>query len=417
MRLHVAMCFLCLCHGYVLAQDIIGTQPSVAAIIPDGDVVHIITQTVDYNFNGVQDDDDLPAQWLIVDRLTLEERSTTSLPFGPITASRPAIDTATGLLFIGIADTVFAFTTRTQQRSAEGISAPGCTAIGYDNRNPVLYISTRSSFTDPGILKRIHLLTLETSEIEVGVNPQQTIVYRNTSGGYSTVTLCEGTFGQNNGGLAWVEPDGTMLYTELGDTPNHMKLSDDGNILYVVMNGSHAVLLVNVSTKSIVSEIPTPTTGFDGPREIDASSGYLFVTTYSSALLVYSLATSELVASVDLGAKADPVRVLDGFVWVGLSLKADYTPTGNVLVFAPTLVNVREESPVRTLPAIATTANTIQLPFSIAPSPLTISSVSGRLVGGWDVNHETNTVNVGGLAGGTYVVRSGNNVMMFTRLQ
>lgn len=405
--------------GACLAQITIHTQPTVAAIIPDTFRVHVFTKHVDFDFNDVQDEGDLPGQWLILDRFTLDTVSSVNFPWasgGVVGGSRVAVDFNTGLLFAGIGDSVYTYALNTQQRSATAIYAPNASALTYDERTPYLYITTRPTYTEPGTLIIVNLETLERTEIEVGVNPIQVMVRQEQPGVFSAAVLCEGLYGKADGGITWVSATGATTNTLLGDTPAYMvALGDD---LLVSMNGAHSILQVDGTTHTLVpdAEIATPTSGYDGPREMAIGENLLFVTTYKGTLLVYSMPDGSFVKEVDLPAKADPVAIFDNKVWVGLTLdKVTYEPRGNVVVFTiPEVTSVAEGAGLPVAGSIATSAATVRLPF-IGNAPVEVFGIHGTQLPVSMIDESSHTIRISDLPAGTYVVLSGEQVVVLLK--
>jgi hypothetical protein len=285
-------------------------------------------------------------------------------------------------------------------------------ALGYDERTPNLYISQRPSFTDPGTVVVLNVSTGTKETINVGVNPQQTRVFYD-SGAFTAVTICEGVYGQNDGTLVFIEEDGTTTSLPVGDSPNDMVIDEDRQLIYVVMNGDHAIKLVDLVTRAVVDSWPTGTTGFDGPRSIAITDDYACVTTYSSTVLTFSLDNGSLNNTLSLNAKADPLAVVGEYLWVGQSyVSGTYNPTGDVAVYPLSATSVSESAPV--IPRFVVHGSTVSLPFTPASSPLTILDLQGAQVGAHVVDAESNTVYVSGLAAGTYVATKGRKAVLFT---
>ena len=398
-----ALVLLVLSTSTTLAQQVITTQPIVSSLIPHGDVVHVITQMSDADYDGLQDEGELPAQWLVVDRATLSVRSTLTFPWGMTTAARVGLDSLTGLMMVGIGDTVWAYTTQTQQRSSTPLYVGLCNAVGYDATAGRIYISQRPSFDAPGTVTIVDATTLQQTVVPVGINPQQTVTYRNSMGTPTAVVLCEGLFGQNNGALFFIEDDGSTTSLTVGETPNHMVLDEESGLLYVVMNGEHAVKVVNMSTREVTSTWQTNTSGYDGPREISLTDDWAFVTTYSGKLLTFSRSTGVLNNTIDLTAKADPVLASNNSVWVGLTYNLGaYTATGNVAVYPMSATSVHEPAPMLT-----PTGTSLVLPGFVPGKSVSIRSITGGETETTAYNADLCTLNTPLLSSGTYIVSDG----------
>lgn len=399
-----ALVLLALLASPVLAQQEIVTQPVVSSLIPIGDVVHILTQAVDANYNGTQDSGDVPAQWMIVDRSTFQTRSTIQFPWGVTTAPRVGVDSLTGLMFIGILDTVWAYTTATQQRSATPVYVGLCSALYYDAQSSSLYISQRPSFDSPGTIVILDVATLQSRTIGADVNPQQTLVYRDAQNKATSITVCDGTFGQNNGSLVFIDQDGSSSSLTIGETPNHMAIDEVNNLLYVVMNGEHAVKVVNLSSQQVVATWPVGTSGFDGPREIAIDNRWAYVTTYAGTLVTIDRITGSINNTITLPAKADPVVALDNAIWVGLSYQTGtYIGTGNVVIYPASAASVATLTPSFYSAAQAITLSTLEY-----NKPITLRNLQGAEVRCTYVP-EQRLLDIRDVSPGTYIASDGRN--------
>lgn len=398
-----ALVLLVLSTSTALAQQVITTQPIVSSLVPHGDVVHVITQMSDADYDGLQDDGELPAQWLVVDRATLAIRSTLTFPWGMTTAARVGLDSLTGLMMVGIGDTVWTYTTQTQQRSSTPLYVGLCNAVGYDATTGRIYISQRPSFDSPGTVTIVDATTLQQTVVPVGINPQQTVTYRNSLGKATAVVLCEGLFGQNNGALFFIEDDGSTTSLTIGETPNHMVLDEESGLLYVVMNGEHAIKVVNMSTREVTGTWQTNTSGYDGPREIALVDDWAFVTTYSGKLLTFDRSTGVVNNTIDLTAKADPVLAIDNSVWVGLTYNLGaYTATGNVAIYPMSATSVHESTPM-----ITPVGSTLTMQNFVPGRPAHIRSITGGEIATTAYNADLCTLNTQLLSSGTYIVSDG----------
>lgn len=404
-----ALALLVLCSSTAFAQEVITTQPVVASVRPHGDVMHVFTQTLDVDYDMQADSGDHAAQWLVIDKATHTVTSSTFLPWGSVTASRIAIDDLTGIVYVGINDTVWAYSPATQQRLPDPVFTGLCTALTYDAPTGTLIISQRPSFDGPGTVVLLNLVTSTQKSIEAGINPQQSLVYRSLGGTPTVVTLCDGAFGQKNGGLTFIGADGGTMFLPLGDTPNHMAIDTTNNLLYVVMNGDHAVKVINLASKEITATWTTGTSGYDGPREVAMDDKWLYVTTYSGTLLCMDRTTGTVAHTITLPAKADPIACVDGNVWVGLSYKTGtYEGTGNVLIYATGTLDVRE--PVR---GVMSASNVLLLDQFTPGRSITVTALNGSAVQHVEYNADYRELRTSNLASGTYVATDGSNVLLF----
>ncbi len=410
----LALAFLLVCVP-AISQVTVPTQPIVASIIPDNDVVHVFTGQVDADYDGMFDDGDKAAQWLIVNASSFDVQRTLTLPWSSTSVNRPAFDPILGLMVFGIGDTVISYTSRTQERSATPIWIGPNSASAYHPATQRLFISSRPNYTDPGTVVVFDLPSLAAREISVGVNPQQTVFFQKADR-TTAITLCEGLMGTGTGSLVFIDQIGVTQSITIGDTPNHMAIDEAAGVLYVAMSGEHAIKVVDVTTRTVTATWPTPTSGFNGPREVAINDDFVFVTTYASTVHTFRRSDGTLVGTIQLPAKADPIAAIGDKLWVGLSyVTGGYTGTGNVLVYPQTATSVSEDRSVAT--HIHCDGTTLHVPFSATAGSFVILGSDGRTYSAECVDATLGTLNVSTLATGMYVVTNGRNAAVFTILR
>jgi hypothetical protein len=390
-------------------QEIIETSPHVMSIIPDNDVVHVMTDRIDKNFNGLKDDGDSEATWTIIARGSNVALRSLMFPWQQVTVARPALDQGRGLMFIGVGDSVFAYTSRTQIKSETPVYEGSNVAVAIDNVGTYLYVSHRPSFTDPGEIHRIDLSTgMKDRTHPTLANPQQSLAGRLSDQFSVVATVCEGTFGNSNGGLT-IDLNGTIENITLGDTPNHMAVDVEKGIAYIVLNGSHEVVLVDLVTRTEIDRWSTATSGFDGPREIAITDGYAFVTSYSSQIHVFDRTSGLHIGDLSIDAKADALAVIGSSLWIGRAfIKDTYTATGGILIYSLSVVSVADAMhDTRTTRALLVTSDILDLDRVLPGVDETkVFDMQGAMV-----SHspgDRSMIDMSLLPTGTYVVRRGN---------
>lgn len=340
------------------AQERITTPPVVASIWDYAGTIHAITAGVDLDYDEQQDEGDEPASWLIIDPATRSVVKSLQFPWADITAKHLGFDPYLGVLYIALDDTVWAYTAMTQQRSATPVfTGSNITSVSYNLSNGTICVSHRPSYTDPGYISIVDPASGTTREVDVDVNPQMIDMARVGSLALPIV-LCEGTFGKADGSLVFLDAEGTTTSLVVGDTPNDVVVDDERGLAYVVMTGSHEVVVVDIPSRRIVHRFSTPTSGYDGPRELALADHYAFVTTYDNRVLVFDRGmagvepSAQLVYELNVGDKCDPIAVAYDHLWVGISyVNAGYDPAPDILVFPLGAVSV-EEITSRVLPEV-----------------------------------------------------------------
>jgi hypothetical protein len=379
----------------------VGVQPSVIHRV--GNDLHVLCSGSDVNFNGTFDSGDMTASWWILDAITLEVKSSMVFEnsFLPPPPHRPAF--TSNSLFVYMNGKIQQYSLFTQLISnANVVDIPtsagmvaGLHAADFAGTE-VLYITTRPSFTTPGlrytfVLGSIDSLTNPEKLPETtGINPQQIhLKYDLVNQSGIQLILNEGASGQNSTLDITSYADGTPSKTSvnLGNNGNFFLMH--GDTAFVVMTGSHSVHYVNLTSKSIVKTIETGTTGFDGPREAAINGDTLFVTTYNSDIRAFSIASGALLKTMPTSGKVDPIIMSEGKLLAGVSLKkGTYQADSALAVFGlPPIVSVGYEN--ATLVAASLYPNpvqtnailSIQFPESVASVSIELFNAAGISVG------------------------------------
>lgn len=414
MRLFACLMVAIVATSSLFSQTLITVVPTAkrpVCVIPDGDRMHVLTDQVDVNYNGTKDEGDSEATWQIVNATTYETIRTLVFPWTWVRASRPAIDRATGLLYIAVGDTVWAYTTLTQQRSSEPVFVGPATALGLNADNDHLYVTQRPNFTDPGTVVDVNLIDKSTTSTTLEVNPQMSIGHRGAFINNVVITVNEGNFGANDGLLTFW--DGTNVLTlGVGDTPNHLYVDPNApSTGYVTCNGSHNVVKVELDGRYAIDTFAIPTSGYDGPRESTLFDGVLYVSTYTSAVYALNATTGEVLYRLDVDAKVDALNFYQNALWVARSYESGgYAPVPNVNVYDIRLTSVSEAAQRTTeRRAILVTSPTVCVPELNAERPLTLINMQGASTAVRVVDKATTTVEVEGVAAGVYILTDGIN--------
>jgi hypothetical protein len=367
----------------------VGQQP--LAIIPVGNTVHVFCNGNDMNFNSIYEPDsgDVAASWWVIDtqtRAVIKHREFTDryLPF----PFRVGLHKKKTTMYIPNGNRIAIYNTETQAVINDSTtivpdSLGQIYAVTLDSDNMIL--SCRSSFDKPGTLVIMYRDTVE-GILPTHVNPQQSVFYRSTLGKIGLAVLNEGSFGANNSTvhLTGGTTDTTNVTIPLGDGGNHIFYEGLGHdSMYVTVNGSHKIVIVDLVKKEIVKTIPTGTTGYNGPRESAVIGDKLFVSTYNSDVREFDITTGALVATLNSKGKPEGLTVINGKLWVANAFgSGSYTPDSTIAILESSLA-VEEyftESKNIVFPNPAITSATISTSFSgqaNAPVAIELYSLTG----------------------------------------
>lgn len=161
--------------------------------------------------------------------------------------------------------------------------------------------------------------------------------------------LCEGNFGQANASLWSIDDDlnsieGPLLWNTssnpLGDVGQSLTLFN--NDLYVVMNGSHEIRVVNLeSGVTHLADIELPDTS---PRylAVHAESGRGYVSSWTlGGLIIIDLESNTPVDTFFVGGLPEQMLIVEDEMFVSMSMRSDWSASNQVL-----RVDLAGESPV-----------------------------------------------------------------------
>ncbi|HYF03034.1 MAG TPA: hypothetical protein VEC36_06640 [Patescibacteria group bacterium] len=312
----------------------VGTQP--AEIIRVGDDLHVFCSGADLNFDKTFNEGEVPASWWILNANTLAVKSSKIfegefLPYAPMN-----IRIGENATFLIMNNKVKKYDTETQEMISESFVAVPTEAgsiIALFTQSAFgtefLSVVTRPSLTSAGLIFTADASNggVELDVDTVGINPLQ--VWSDVelmSGRARGIVLNEGLFGQGNSTITLSSntEEAVMETTlPLGDGANFFQV--EGDSVYVVVNGSHQVVVIDMNNQAIVKTIATGTEAFNGPREAAIWGNYLLVTTYNNDIRVFDIPTGNLINTIPVSGKVDPIQIYNGKVIAGITLKNDYS--------------------------------------------------------------------------------------------
>lgn len=349
---------------YTLKQTLeVGNEP--VAVYDGHFFFHVFCKGTDKNFNGIFEPDsgDVAGSWWKITSNGLasdfQSEKVADFPFGSIPFPfRPAFSSEYGKVFINQKDGIQAYSLNTYHPIGDKYEITGVT--GLDFQNNYLFI-TQSSPTNK--VDTIIVLNTDNNEVlakyPVGKNLQQAkyiLPENNQKSGI--VAISTGGFGSDSSEIHFSEFDhfAQPQFTSkiVGNTVNSLEILDNLYATISVMM-SHKVMVFNVNNKNLVSEINTPTTGWDGPAyaklfqsEYDYYGKKLFTVAYDCKFYAYTEnqgATENFIkeGEIELSGKGQsfdivtfpqPTSSMDttitSIIAVVSPLKCDYSPNNKV---------------------------------------------------------------------------------------
>ena len=219
------------------------------------------------------------------------------------------------------------------------------------------------------------------------------VTTKSTSGVYA---LSEGTFSSNNTRLAYYDfatgaVSGNVYNTangaDLGDTGNDMIIY--GTKLYIVMNVSSNVTVVDASTTKLLKKIEFKTgTVNKEPRYAVAANGKVYVSAYDGSVSVIDTATLTITKNIMVGTNPEGLAIFGKYLYVANSGGLNYP--------AP---------PDSTVSVIDLTTETEIKKVTVGPNPVNVAAnTAGDIyVGNYGI--------YGGVAPQIYVIAGSTNTL------
>lgn len=412
MRLFLALAVLVVTALNGFGQQILPTKPQPVTVFLSGEEVHVLTAQTDRNFDGIQNeaDGDSPASWATYDRSTLTLKIETEFPWAFVVAGRIGFSTVSSRMYIGVGDSVLIFSLGDHQQLGI-LDTTRAYAVSVSGDGQRTYLSRRPTFNEPGYVDQVTPGSPSPIRLDAGINPQMTKTYRTSDNGVGLAIVCEGVFGQANGTIEIWAPGATgyeRTTIGVGDTPNYIVV--DGDAAYVVVNGSHTIVKINLLTKSAVDTFQTETTGYEGPREAVISGDYIYVTTFAGDVRIFDKNTGMRLVSVDVDAKPEGLALINEKLFVTRTFQADnYDSHSGVLVYTLDQVLSVAETAAKSgsSRAIFAVDETIRLPMFQGSAALSVYDISGNRGEIALIDFESMNVDLSHLPSGTYIITDG----------
>ena len=154
--------------------------------------------------------------------------------------------------------------------------------------------------------------------------------------------LCEGAFGAGNASLWRLSGDldstTAKVYQRLTEQPlgdTGQSLTVEGDRLYIVMNGSGTIEVLDLSGEAVIFVGSVDLPGAS-PRELAVLGGSGYVTAWGiPGVLVIDLATLAVTDTIHLAALPEDILAYDNHLYVALPLEPDYSLGHQVVEIDP----------------------------------------------------------------------------------
>lgn len=405
-----------------LAQIKVVTPPLPSAVFFDDGFAHVLCARLDTDYDDETDTGDVSASWLVIDPATLSIVRSQQFEWKDVKVTRSGSSLESDVLDLVIGKEVVRYQTTTLTPLGSLYTGK---IYGLDASQDLktLWMSERPSFTEPGNVIEFNVDSKQSTIIPVGVNPQQVSYHQTATGLEQVLLICEELFGKANGTFSIIDLKTTpraQKIIEVGDTPNYF--ITDGDTAYVVVNGSHSVVIIDLVKHEKIGMINTGTSGFDGPREAavwfdpTSKSKMLLVSTFDEEIRFFNLQTREHIKSIKLDAKPEGIAVRGNDLWVTQTFRKDsYEAASDIVIYdLLSAVSVSElETP--SLPkGILAISGSAHVPFEPGSSVM-ISDITGRLTPLSAVVSGSQTIDCSMLPHGTYLLSNGKESVKLMR--
>lgn len=291
-----------------------GKQP--LYVFQHENVVHVLTNTIDANFNEVQDAGDEAAKWFRYNAETKELIDSTIFAWRSYSFPiRIGIDKLGNRLYIPTNNAIAEYDLIT----------------GQINDSLFLEIPVRSISTNGNTIGLVDKNTSAQTAYKVSKYSSGTFVQQALRCGPNKEYIAfinEGAFGATtNDSYLTILTDNAQVVYALGKGANH--IFEFENKLYITMNGSHEIVVFSLTELEIEKKISTQTSGFDGPRESvipKDNPTTIYTTTYAGDVLALSLETGEILHKISLpSAKPESIVSIKDFIFASIPLRSDYS--------------------------------------------------------------------------------------------
>lgn len=401
-------------------QQILPTNRQPVSVFLSGSNIHVLSAQIDRNFDGIYSyaEGDGSATWTTFDRQTFVPTLETEFPWAYVVAGRIGVNAVSGRLYIGVGDSVLIYSLDNHQQLGI-LDTSRAFAVSASGDGQRFYLSRRPSFNAPGYVDQVTPGAPMPIRLDAGINPQMTKTYRTSDNSVGVAIVCEGVFGQANGTIEIWAPGQTgyeRTTISVGDTPNYIAV--DGDAAYVVVNGSHAIVKINLLTKSAVDTFATETAGYDGPREAAINDDYIFITTFAGDVRVFDKNSGQRLFTVDVDSKPEGLAIFDDKLFVTRTFQAEnYNPYNGLAVYTLNQVLSVAETAAEhgATKAVFAIDATIRLPMFRGSSSLDVYNVNGNRGMITVVDYDSMSIDLSALPSGIYIITDGRKSIVVGR--
>jgi YVTN family beta-propeller protein len=129
--------------------------------------------------------------------------------------------------------------------------------------------------------------------------------------------LNQGSWGENNAGLSYYDFKTGEIYPDITDVPlgdTGQDLIIYGNKLYISVNGSGVIFVIDLQTAETLKKIETTS-----PRSLTSYDGKIYASTYDGNVVRIDTTTLSIEATTKVGANPEGIAAVNGKLYVANS--------------------------------------------------------------------------------------------------
>lgn len=146
------------------------------------------------------------------------------------------------------------------------------------------------------------------------------------------LTLNEGLFQQNNATLTWYSIDEKKTYPTIFEKINGLGLGDTGNDLqvygnkiYIVVNNSNILHILDKKTGKLIKQVPLSNNNSgSSPRHIDFGGAYAYICAFDGTIFQLDTSTLTIQQKVIVGTNPEDIELIGNYLFVSNSGGLNY---------------------------------------------------------------------------------------------
>lgn len=148
----------------------------------------------------------------------------------------------------------------------------------------------------------------------------------NSSATHGVYVINQGSYGSNNTSVSFLDYDSCKMYNNVFENANQRGLGDTGqdaviygDKMYIAVYQSNTIEIVDKKTCKSIKTIQTTEGQPEGPRDILAYNGKIYVSMYNGYVAKIDTASLSIEDSVKVGPNPEEMAIANGYLYVANS--------------------------------------------------------------------------------------------------